>query len=130
VAELDESTAGVETLLERAEAVRTASAVDLREAVETLIEHLGMEEALESLDESADIDIGYEKSALGQVQQILESVERVCETLAPTDPLAEVTGALEGVRVTPPPQTTDGCVEIIGLQDTLMVDFEELYVLT
>ena len=129
VAELDESEAGVRTLLAHAETVRTASAAELRAAIESLFEYLNVEDALESFDADTDIDIGYESRAFGQVQQILDSVERVCETLSPTNPLAEAIEALEGVRVTPPPQAADGSIEIIGLQDTPMAEFEDLYIL-
>lgn len=129
VAELDESATGVETLLDHAETVRRADPTELRPAIDTLFEHLGIEDTIDSFDSSAGIDIGYEARAFSQIEQILESVERVCETLAPSDPLSEATGALEGVRVAPPPQGAEGRVEIVGLQDTPMADFEELYVL-
>jgi ATP-dependent helicase/nuclease subunit B len=129
VAELDESAAGVETLLARAEAVRTATPTELRPAIDSLFEHLGIGDAIDSFEPDAGIDIGYEARAFSRIERILDSVERVCEALAPTDPLSEATGALEGVRVSPPPQGSDGRVEIVGLQDTPMADFEELYVL-
>ena len=129
VAELEASADGVERLLAHAETVRTAGPAELRPAIDALLEYLGIEEAIESFDPSAGIDMGYEAGAFTRIEQILDSVGRVCATLDPADPLSEAAGALEGVRITPPPQGTDGCVEIVGLQDTPMADFEELYVL-
>ena len=126
VAELDEST--VEGLLDRTAAVREADADGLVPAVEGLLSYLGLDAAVDGLDDGV-IDTGYERQARDRVLEILDSVALVCAELSPTEPLAELANALEGVRVQPPPRATDGRVEVVGLQDTPMAEFEELYVL-
>ncbi|WP_336136434.1 PD-(D/E)XK nuclease family protein [Natronomonas amylolytica] len=128
-AELGPSEAGVESLLDHVAAVRDARPAEIVPTFERLLEHLGLEEAIETLAPEATIDAGYEGAAFSRISRILESVQTVCEELDPDEPLTEVATALEGVRVPPPPQVTDDCVELIGLQDTPMADFDELYVL-
>jgi ATP-dependent helicase/nuclease subunit B len=128
-AELDTSDAGVAAVVAQITTVQEAEADSVVQAVTDLLEVLGLEDAVDDLDSAASIDAGYERRALSRVNQILASVQRVCEELQPAEPLVEVATALEGVRVPPPPQVTDDRVEIIGLQDTPMADFEELYVL-
>lgn len=129
ISELDESVAGVETLLEHTERVKTAAPTELRPAVDALLEHLGVEDAIDALDGSTDLNVGYETRAFQQLTHVFDSVEQVCETVSPADPLSELTAAIEGVRVAPPRQTSQGQIEIVGLQDTPMADFEELYIL-
>lgn len=126
---LEQSEAGVESLLEDVVAVRDAEPDEVIPAIEALLDQLGLKNAVDSLNTSATIDAGYERSALARVEQILSSVQTVCESLDPDDPLTEAATALEGVRVPPPLQVTDDRVEIIGLQDSPMAEFEELYVL-
>lgn len=128
-AELDTSEPGVVRLVEQVTTIREAEADEIVAELRDFLEVLGLEDAVEELDAAASIDAGYERRALSRVNQILESVQRVCEKLEPAEPLVEVATALEGVRVPPPPQVTEDRVEIIGLQDTPMAEFEDLYVL-
>jgi ATP-dependent helicase/nuclease subunit B len=128
-AELNQSKTGVETFLTQVDAVREADAKEIIPAVQELLTHLDLEATIDDLDESGSINAGYEARALNQVEEILESVSTVCEELDPDEPLSEVATALEGVRVPSPTQVTDNHVEIIGLQDVPMADFEDLYVL-
>lgn len=128
-AELEASDTGVAALVEQVRTVQDADAEHIVQAVSDFLEVLGLEDAVEELDGAARIDAAYERRALSRVNQILASVQRVCEELDPAEPLVEVAMALEGVRVPPPLQVTNDRVEIIGLQDTPMADFEELYVL-
>ena len=129
VNELNKSTAGVKTLLEHTEAVRDADSETIRAAIDTLLEYIQLEALADSLDSSVNFDAEYETRAFRQVERILDSVERICKELDPDDPLSEAIGSLEGVRVNPQRQNSDGRIEIIGLQDTPMAEFEELYVL-
>ena len=127
--ELDDSASGIDALLECTESVREADASGLIPAFEALLEHLGVEATIDDLESSASINTGYESRALTRVEKILDSVATVCAEADPDDPLTEAATALEGVRVPPPTQVTAGRVEIIGLQDTPMASFDELYVL-
>jgi ATP-dependent helicase/nuclease subunit B len=127
--ELGPSKAGVERLLDHAAAVRNARPTEIVPSFEHLLDHIGLEDAIEALAPGTTVDVGYEAASFSRISRILESVQTVCEELDPEDPLDEVATALEGVRVPPPPQVTDGRVELIGLQDTPMADFDELYIL-
>ncbi|AGN02387.1 nuclease subunit B-like protein [Salinarchaeum sp. Harcht-Bsk1] len=129
VDELDASASGIDAFLDRVAAVREAEADAVVPAVRELLGHIGLESTVETLDENADFNAGYEARAVRRVDAILESVQTVCEEFDPDDPLGEVGTALEGVRVPSPTQVTAGNVEIIGLQDAPGADFEELYVL-
>ena len=127
--ELDASREGVATLLEHLDAVQTATAAEVVPAFERLLEYIDLEANLEALGENATSDIGYEQRAHKRVEEILSSVQTVCETVSPETPLKQLAAALEGVRVTPPSQASDGVVEIIGLEDIPMAEFTDLYVL-
>lgn len=129
VSELSNSKEAVNALLAHISDVRNAEPEDLVPAFRTVIEQLGLQDAIENLDKSSSIDAGYETRANARVEEILASVQTVCTELAPDDPLAELATALEGVRVPPPPQATDHRVRILGLADTPMATFEQLYVL-
>jgi ATP-dependent helicase/nuclease subunit B len=129
IEELEDSTAGIKTLLERAEAVRDADPEHIQPTIEALLKYIQLDAMIESLDSSVNFDAEYETSAFRQVQRSLDSVDRICKELDLDDPLAEAIGSLEGVRVNPKRQNSDGRIEVIGLQDTPMADFEELYIL-
>ncbi|WP_248516289.1 PD-(D/E)XK nuclease family protein [Salinarchaeum laminariae] len=129
IEELDASTSGIEQFLDQIMAVRQADANTVVPAVLDLLQYIGLSDAVDTLDASGDINAGYEARAYSRVDAILDSVQTVCEEFDPEEPLAEVGTALEGVRIASPTQVTDGRVEIIGLQDAPMADFDELYVL-
>lgn len=127
--ELDESREGLDDLLGIIETVQTASPTTIVSEFETLLEELHLDDAIDALDESKSIATGYEQRAFNRVNSILDSVNRICETLSPTAPLTELTTALEGVRVPAPTRASAGVVDIIGLDDILLTEFTELYVL-
>lgn len=126
--EIGDSQGGLERLLERVRAVQAASPAELVLTIQDLLEYLGLNSDLDGR-EPETLDARYEARAGSQVQQILDTVDTVCRELSPDAPLQEAATALEGVRVSPPAQVTDNHVEIVGLQDTPMADFEDLYVL-
>ena len=78
--------------------------------------------------ETSRVSIGYEQNAVQRVRRILESLVPVFER-GTDDPLTEIENALQGVRVPPPKQSDDGRVRVVGLQDTPMAEFSQLYVL-
>lgn len=127
--ELDTSAAGVEHFLDHVTTVRDADAETVVPAVQDLLEYIGLPDSVDALDASGEINAGYEARATSRVNEILESVHTVCREFDPEQPLAEVGTALEGVRIGSPTQVTDGRVEIIGLQDAPMAEFDELFVL-
>lgn len=113
---------------DRTAAVRAADADEVVDAFEGLLAWIGLDDAVESLDDRS-VDAGYERRASERVSEVLDSVQTVCAATSPAEPLAQLDTALSGVRVQPPPRETDGRVEVIGLRDTPMTAFEELYVL-
>ncbi|MFC7009376.1 PD-(D/E)XK nuclease family protein [Halalkalicoccus salilacus] len=98
-------------------------------AIANLFETLVLETNVENLPE--DVEGGYERRAISQSKQILQSLLRVCEhdELDIDDPLTEIEQAFEGVRVPAPKQYHANRIRIIGLEDTLMADCSALYVL-
>lgn len=116
----------IQTAIERA---RSNDGIAAIHGIANLIETLELEINVENLPK--DVEGGYERRAISQSKQILQSLRRLCEhdDLDIKDPLTEIEQAFEGVRVPAPKQHHANRVRIIGLEDALMADCEALYVL-
>lgn len=131
--------AALDVLLERVEAVRTASGITALEAYGALLDHLELAANTDALTVDDSVDgprrrhreraIGYEQRAIEQVQAIVESVARVCDDPTERRVQSRLEQALEGVRVVPPRQATEGCLRVVGLEDIRLADADHLVVL-
>jgi len=128
-AELETSTNGVDALLDIAEAVAEAPPDTFVAAFRDLLASLGLDDPDAVSVDGTQTLVTYETRAIQRVERSLESVEKVIQTCDIDDPLRELTDGIEGLRIPAPRADPTGCVEVIGLQDTPMADFERLYVL-
>lgn len=127
--ELETSTAGVEALLDVAANVADAPPKAIVPAFHDLLEYLGLGDPDAITVDGMQTLVAYETRALRRIQRSLDSVEQVIQACTPEDPFRELTDGIEGLRIPAPRTDSTGRVEIIGLQDTPMADFERLYVL-
>lgn len=134
----------VSDLLEQAEEVRAADGVGTLESIGALLDTLSIQAnveafgerdwpldvttASEPLAEDPPVPVGYEQRAIQRVREIFESLVPVLEGGVP-DPLETIERALQGVRVQAPPQSREGKVRVVGLEDTPMARYNRLYIL-
>jgi ATP-dependent helicase/nuclease subunit B len=128
-AELETSTKGVDALLDIARDVAEASPDTFVAAFRDLLAYLGLDDSDAISVDGTQTQVTYETRAIQRIQRSLDSVEKVIQTCDLDDPLRELTDGIEGLRIPAPQTDPTGRVEIIGLQDTPMADFERLYVL-
>ena len=130
--------APIQAFMGHVQTVRDATGVEILTAFDGLLQTLSISERVEAVDpraitEGVDDDEppiarSYELQAITHVSTILQSLEGVLKTDV-DDPLATLSEALEGVRVNAPRAVTTGQVRLVGLKDTPMTSFDQLYIL-
>ncbi|WP_331232425.1 PD-(D/E)XK nuclease family protein [Natronorarus salvus] len=129
LSELDADTKAVlDDFLDACSEVSSLPGTDGAQTFETLIDRLGIEDALADLESEQNVyDAQMEHRSFGQIQQVLDSTAYVCELTDVDDPVELIDEELQTLRIPPPRQPTRGVVSIIGLEDAYLSSYSHLY---
>lgn len=121
---------GLSQVLEQADSVSSATGTEVIAELKELLTLLDIENQLERIDEE-DGDLPFnaamEHRAYQQVNTLFRATERVIERFGPYETLSEISDELDQLQVSAPRQSTAGVIEVVGIEDSFMQDFEHLY---
>ena len=128
IAEVGDTQPGVDGLLDRAQSVRDASSEDFIDRVYDLLDTLGLDLDEGVVEGAYDLKMAYERGAITKVRSVLESLEEVLDRVGSDEPIRDLREALDA-RVSPGRQDVTGRVQIIGIEDTPMIEPAHVFVL-